>query len=40
MVALVHDPTILNDPALAETVLDAVRFVVEKDRVRGQIRAT
>ena len=40
MTALVHDPTILEDPALAETVLDAVRFVVEKDRVRGQIRAT
>ena len=40
MTALVHDPTILDDPALAETVLDAVRFVVEKDRLRGQIRAT
>jgi class 3 adenylate cyclase len=40
MTALVHDPTILDDPALAETVLDAVRFVVEKDRLHGQIRAT
>src|SRR2546427_3988634 len=30
MTALVHDPTILADPDLAETVLDAVRFVVEK----------
>jgi class 3 adenylate cyclase len=40
MTALVHDPTILDDPALAETVLEAVRFVVEKDRLRGQIRAT
>ena len=38
--ALVHDPTLLADPALAETVLDAVRFVVEKDRLRGQIQAT
>jgi class 3 adenylate cyclase len=40
MTALVHDPTILDDPALAETVLEAVRFVVEKDRLRGQVRAT
>jgi class 3 adenylate cyclase len=40
MTALVHDPTILDDPALAETVLDAVRFVVEKDRLHGQIQAT
>jgi class 3 adenylate cyclase len=40
MTALVHDPTILDDPALAETVLDAVRFVVEKDRLHGQIHAT
>src|SRR4029453_4553922 len=39
MTALVHDPTILDDPALAETVLEAVRFGVEKDRLRGQIRA-
>ena len=40
MTALVHDPTILTDPDLAETVLDAVRFVVEKDRLHGQIQAT
>ena len=40
MTALVHDPTILDDPGLAKTVLDAVRFVVEKDRLRGQIQAT
>jgi class 3 adenylate cyclase len=40
MTALVHDPTILDDPALAETVLDAVRFMVEKDRLHGQIQAT
>jgi len=38
--ALVHDPTLLADPALAETVLDAVRFVVEKDGLHGQIQAT
>jgi class 3 adenylate cyclase len=40
MTAIVHDPAILDDPALAETVLAAVRFVVEKDRVHGQIQAT
>src|SRR5256886_8519269 len=40
MTALVHDPTILADPDLAETVLDAVRCVVEKDRLPGQIQAT
>jgi class 3 adenylate cyclase len=40
MTALVHDPTILDDPALTETVLAAVRFVVEKDRLHGQIQAT
>jgi class 3 adenylate cyclase len=38
--ALVHDPAILDDPDLVETVLDAVRFVVEKDRLRGRIEAT
>jgi class 3 adenylate cyclase len=40
MTALVHDPTILDDPGLAKTVLEAVRFVVEKDRLQGQIQAT
>src|SRR5438105_11668396 len=40
MTALVHDPTILDDPGLAETVLAAVRFVVEKERAHGQIQAT
>src|SRR5437660_4355864 len=40
MTALVHDPTILDDPALAETVMDAVRFVVEKDRLHGRIQPT
>jgi class 3 adenylate cyclase len=40
MTALVHDPAILDDPALAETVLAAVRFVVEEERLRGQIEAT
>lgn len=40
MTALVHDPTVLNDPAIAETVRAAVRFVVEKELVHGQIQAT
>jgi class 3 adenylate cyclase len=40
MTALVHDPTILDDPALAETVRAAVRFVVEKELLHGQIQAT
>jgi class 3 adenylate cyclase len=40
MTALVHDRTLLDDPDLSHTVLEAVRFVVEKDRLRGQIQAT
>src|SRR5262245_60779971 len=40
MTALVHDPTVLDDPDLAKTVLAAVRFVVEQERVHGQIQAT
>jgi class 3 adenylate cyclase len=40
MTALVHDPAVLDDPALAETVLAAVRFAVEKERLLGQIQAT
>ena len=40
MTALVHDPAVLDDPHLAETVLAAVRFVVENDRLHGQLRAT
>jgi class 3 adenylate cyclase len=40
MTALVHAPRILDDPALADTVLAAVRFAVEKERLLGQIPAT
>jgi len=40
MTALVHDPTALDDTDLSETVLTAVRFVIEKERLRGQIEAT
>ena len=40
MTALVHDPAVLDDPDLVDTVLTAVRFVVEHDRAYGQIQAT
>jgi class 3 adenylate cyclase len=40
MTALLHDPAVLEDPDLAATVLAAVRFVVEKERLHGQIQAT
>jgi class 3 adenylate cyclase len=40
MTALLHDPTVLNDPGLAETVRAAVRFVIEKELLHGQIQAT
>ena len=40
MTALVHSPTVLDDADLAETVLAAVRFVVEKERLHGEIQAT
>ena len=40
MTALVHNPTALTDADLSETVLTAVRFVVEKEELRGQIPAT
>jgi hypothetical protein len=39
MTALVHDPRLL-DADLTDTVLAAVRFVVEKERLHGQIQAT
>ena len=40
MTALVHAPAVLDDPRLAETVLAAVRFVVEKELLHGQIQTT
>jgi class 3 adenylate cyclase len=40
MTALVHNPMALDNANLSETVLTAVRFVVEKERLRGQIQAT
>jgi class 3 adenylate cyclase len=40
MTALVHDRTVLDDPHLVETVLAAVRFVIENDRAYGQVPAT
>src|SRR5205823_12773405 len=38
--ALVHDPRVLDDPDLADTVLAAVRFAVDRERLHGQIQAT
>jgi class 3 adenylate cyclase len=40
MAAIVHAPAVLDDPALAETVLAAVRFVVEREHLQGRIQAT
>lgn len=40
MTALVHDPGVLDDPDLADTVLAAARFVIEKERLLGQVVAT
>jgi class 3 adenylate cyclase len=39
MTALVHDPAVLDDPGLTETVLAAVRFVIEKESLHGQMQA-
>ena len=40
MTALLHSPAVLDDPDLAATVLAAVRFVVDRERLHGQIEAT
>jgi class 3 adenylate cyclase len=37
--ALVHDPAVLDDPDLVKTVLDAVRFVIESERLQGEVEA-
>jgi class 3 adenylate cyclase len=39
MTAVVHDPAALADPDLAETVLAAVRFVIDKERLEGEVEA-
>jgi uncharacterized protein (TIGR03086 family) len=39
MAVLEHDPAILDDPALTDTVLSAVRFMIEKERLQGELRA-
>ena len=39
MTAIVHNPAVLDDPDLAETVLAAVRFVIEKESLQGQVHA-
>jgi class 3 adenylate cyclase len=38
--AIVHDPAVLEDADLADSVLAAVRFVVQNDRAYGEIAAT
>lgn len=38
MTALVHNPAVLDDPALSDTVMDAVRFVIEKESHDGEVR--
>jgi class 3 adenylate cyclase len=40
MIALSHARTALADPELAKLVMDAVRFVLERDQSRGQVSAT
>jgi class 3 adenylate cyclase len=39
MAVLEHDPAILDDPALSDTVLSAVRFMIERERLQGELRA-
>jgi len=39
MTALVHDPSVLDDPDVADTVLAAVRFVIETESLQGELRA-
>src|SRR5712691_5601255 len=39
MTALVHDPAVLADPDLTQTVLGAVRFVIDKERLQGEVEA-
>lgn len=38
--ALVHDPAVLDDADLTESVLAAVRFVVQAERRHGEVQAT
>jgi class 3 adenylate cyclase len=39
MTVLVHDAAVLDDPDLTQTVLAAVRYVIERDSLQGQIEA-
>jgi class 3 adenylate cyclase len=39
MTAIVHDSAALDDPDLIETVLGAVRFVIEKESLQGKVMA-
>ena len=38
MTLLLHNAAVLDDPDLADTVQAAVRFVIEKERLDGQVR--
>ncbi len=40
MTAIVHDPALRDDPALTESVLTAVRFVVERERLHAEFEAS
>jgi class 3 adenylate cyclase len=40
MTAIVHDPGLRDDPALTKSVLAAVRFVVERERLHAEFEAT
>ncbi len=39
MAVLEHDSAILDDPALTDTILSAVRFMIERERLQGELRA-
>ncbi len=39
MTALVHDPAVLRDPNLVNTVTAAVRLAIENERLQGEIEA-
>ncbi|HEY7565015.1 MAG TPA: adenylate/guanylate cyclase domain-containing protein [Acidimicrobiia bacterium] len=38
--AIVHDPAALDDPALSQTVLDAIRYVIERERQAGEVHGS
>jgi class 3 adenylate cyclase len=40
MTAILHDTKVLKDPNLANTVMSAVRYVIDKEGMYGQVEAT